>query len=68
MMLDKKLLTAGEAANVLGCPVYMVYDFLHRGLLVGFKYETSKAWRIPEDSVQNFISQRVYNASTPQKI
>ncbi len=67
MMLDKKLLTAGEAANVLGCPVYMVYDFIHKGMLVGFKYEGSNVWHILEESIKNLIDQRVYNTSIAQK-
>ena len=67
MMIDKKLLSVREAAGVLGCPVSKVYDLLHRGLLVGFKYEGSNAWYIPEESVRVFIAQRIYSNQTSGK-
>lgn len=61
MMLDKKLLSVREAAGVLGCPASKIYELLHRGLLVGFKYEGSNVWYIPEESVRSFIKQRIYS-------
>lgn len=58
-----KLLTAKEAAEVLGVHIYTVCGYLRSGLITGFKLRTH--WRIKSEELDRFI--RRMNTSVKDK-
>lgn len=61
MLMNKKIFYVSEVASILGCSAFLVYNLLHKGLLMGFKYEGSNTWHITEEALQNFINQYSYS-------
>lgn len=55
--VPKSVLYAAEAAVLLNISVQKVYQLLHAGKIKGYKYDTSNAWRIPAESVINYVKE-----------
>lgn len=59
MILNKSVLYAGEASVVLNMPVQKVYKLIKSGVLLAYKDDCSKAWKIPEQSILDYHEQRL---------
>lgn len=56
------ILTVEEVMNILHIGRGQCYDYLNRGILKAFKINT-KTWKIPRESVEEYISTRGYTFS-----
>lgn len=55
MNIDKRVLSATEAAVSLGVSTQTVYVYIASGRLAGFKFSGHNAWRITEEALMDFI-------------
>ena len=55
MNIDKRVLSATEAAVSLGVSTQTVYVYIASGRLDGFKFSGHNAWRITEEALMDFI-------------
>jgi len=59
MNIDKKVLHVSDAASLLNCSSEIIYQLIHANKLPAYK--TGKAWKIPEESIKNYIACRINN-------
>ncbi|WP_126940034.1 helix-turn-helix domain-containing protein [Veillonella sp. VA142] len=59
MIINKSVLYAGEASVVLNMPVQKVYKLIKNGVLLAYKDDFSKAWKIPEQSILDYQEKRL---------
>jgi excisionase family DNA binding protein len=57
MLIDKKLLHVSDAASLLSCSSKVIYELIHENKLPAYK--TGRAWKIPEESIKNYIACRL---------
>lgn len=57
MNIDKKVLHVSDAASVLSCSSEVIYKLIHENKLPAYK--TGRAWKIPEESIENYIKCRI---------
>lgn len=58
MLVEKNILTATEAAAMLGISTQTVYAALETKELIGFKENEYSAWKIREESVKKYACLR----------
>ena len=63
MLINKTVLFASEAASVLSCSTYHIYNMIHTGTLPAYKDEGCRTWHIPEQGIKNYIEARLSQAS-----
>lgn len=59
MQITKTVFFVSEAACLLGCSAHQVYYMIHTGKLLAYKDEGARAWKIPEQSIQQYIQRRL---------
>ena len=59
MQIEKKVLFVSEAAALLGCSAYQIYQLIHKRQLQAYKDEGARAWKIPEEAIQHYINARL---------
>ncbi len=55
VQVNKSVIFASEAATLLGMSVQRVYGLIHSGELPAYKEKDSHAWKIPAESIANYI-------------
>jgi len=56
MNIDKRVFHVSEAACLLACSAEVIYHLIHTKALPAYK--TGKAWKIPEESIRQYITAR----------
>ena len=59
ILVSKSVLFASEAATLLSMSVQHVYHLIHTGKLPAYKEKDSRAWKIPAESVTNYIEMQL---------
>ena len=59
VQVNKSVIFASEAATLLCMSVQRVYDLIHTGKLPAYKEKDSRAWKIPAESIANYIQQQM---------
>lgn len=59
MLINKAVLYVSEAAALLGCSSQYIYHLIHTGNLAAYKDEGTRAWKIPEESIKQYITDRL---------
>lgn len=59
MQINKRVLYVAEAACVLCCSTYQIYNLIHKNELNAYKDENSNAWKIPEESIHAYVEKRM---------
>lgn len=54
--IPKSILYVSEVASVLGYSSHFVYNLIHTGQLKAYKNVGCKSWRIPVDSIQDYLN------------
>lgn len=63
MQITKAVFFVSEAACLLGCSSYQIYRMIHEGNLFAYKDEGARAWKIPEQAIQQYIQKRLKTCS-----
>lgn len=64
IQVNKSVIFASEAAALLGMSVQRVYGLIHSGELPAYKELDSRAWKIPAESVANYIQKQMKERGT----
>lgn len=59
MLINKNVLYVSEAAALLGCSSQYIYHLIHTGKLAAYKDEGTRAWKIPEEAIKQYITDRL---------
>lgn len=59
MLINKTVLYVSEAAALLGCSSQYIYHLIHTGKLAAYKDEGARAWKIPEEAIKQYITDRL---------
>lgn len=62
VQVNKSVIFASEAATLLGMSVQRVYGLIHSGKLPAYKEKDSHAWKIPAESIENYIREQMKEA------
>lgn len=58
MQLNKNILNVIEVQGILGLNSIKVYQLIHKGMLLAYKDEGSNIWKIPEQSIYDYLDER----------
>ena len=64
IQVNKSVIFASEAASMLCMSVQRVYGLIHSGELPAYKEKDSRAWKIPAESVANYIQKQMKERGT----
>ncbi len=58
MVINKTVLNLQDTQQVLNLSAYGVYKLIHEKKLYAYKDDGGKAWKIPEQSITDYLSSR----------
>lgn len=58
MIINKSILTVIETQQILCLNTYKVYQLIHSGALFAYKDEGCNMWKIPEQSINDYLDNR----------
>ena len=60
MTITKTVFYVSEAATLLNCAPYCIYQLIRSGQLKAYKNPGGRAWLIPEQSIRDYIESRIH--------
>ncbi|MDY4416691.1 helix-turn-helix domain-containing protein [Selenomonas sp.] len=67
ILVSKSVLFTSEAATLLSLSVQRVYGLIHSGKLPAYKEKDCRAWKIPAESVTNYIQMQLKENGTQKE-
>ena len=67
ILVSKSVLFTSEAATLLSLSVQRAYGLIHSGKLPAYKEKDCRAWKIPAESVTNYIQMQLKENGTQKE-
>lgn len=58
MIINKTVFNIQDTQQILNLSAYSVYRLIHEKRLFAYKDDGGKAWKIPEQSIVNYLNSR----------